>query len=160
MQRTNKTLFLALLINGVFFLIVGILLSTKTIALPRGDISPLVFYIVGGLLSGLGIGVATVDAIHTQRLQKYKRNGKKVSAVLVGFDCNTAVRILGRPPAVLVCKDASGNIYKAKFLFDYKMAFRVGESINVYVDIQNAKKYAVDLWEYLDLVSLTRIEPQ
>ena len=149
MRKPNKILYLTLLINGVFFLAVGILLSTKTIVLPRGDISPIVFYVVGGVLVSFGLYAVISDFVEKRRLAQCKASGRRINAVIVRLDCNRSVRILGRLPATLLCKDESGAIYRAKFLYDYGMAFRQGEHIAVYVDIENAKKYAIDLQEYL-----------
>jgi hypothetical protein len=57
---------------------------------------------------------------------------------------------LGRHPATLTCKETSGNIYKAKFLYEYGTAFREGDTIAVYADIENQKKYALDIQAYLE----------
>ena len=148
MKRTNKILYITLLVNGVFFLALGILFSTNTLTLPRGDISPIVFYIVGGLLLAFGGCAWIAEVVEKTRLEQCKANGKRINAVIVRFTCNRTLRVLGRHPANLTCKDSAGNIYKAKFLYEYGTSFREGDTVFVYADMANPKKYAIDLQEY------------
>lgn len=108
-----------------------------------------IFYVIGGIFAGLGILLLVLDAKKKSQFNRLKQSGYIVAAVITRFDVNKYSRVYGEHPAIIECKDSVGNIYKKKFLCGRREFFAVGDSITVYVDRQNEKKYVIDVDEYL-----------
>lgn len=108
-----------------------------------------IFWVIGGIFAGLGILLLVLDAKKKIQLKILKERGYLVTAVIKRFDINKYSRFWGEHPAIIECEDSVGNIYKKKFLCGRREFFAVGDSITVYVDRQNEKKYVIDVDEYL-----------
>lgn len=110
---------------------------------------PVLFYVGAGICLGFGVFVALSGVVGGGRLKRLKENGQKVTAIIKRFDYNRNTRVGGKHPATLTCADSFGNTYETKFLYEYGRHFNIGDTITVYVDSVNEKKYAIDVQEYL-----------
>lgn len=108
-----------------------------------------IFWVMGGIVVGLGVLLIVLDAKKKIQLKILKERGYLVTAVIKRFDINKYSRVWGEHPAIIECEDSVGNIYKKKFLCFRKASINVGDTITVYVDRQNEKKYVIDIDEYL-----------
>lgn len=108
-----------------------------------------VFGVVGALILGLGLFGALWGPLKNLRLERMKKRGKEISAVISDFKRSENVRIFGKAPASLICADSFGNIYKAGIFAGRGEHFVPGEKISVYIDPSRPGKYAVDVPGFL-----------
>ena len=113
------------------------------------NLPPVLFYVGAGICLGCSLFIFLSGVMGDGRLNRLKENGKKVTAVIKRFDYNKMIRVNGKYPATLTCVDSFENTYHIKFLYKYRKIINIGDTITVYVDRENEKKYAIDVQEYL-----------
>ena len=111
-------------------------------------VAPFLFCFFGFITISLGVFLVGSSAINKGKLKRLKEYGQETVAVIKSFNYSENTYILGKHPAEIVCEDAYGNSYKAKFLYAFDMAVNLGDSISVYTDYKNDKKYIVDIEGY------------
>ena len=111
-------------------------------------VAPFLFCFFGFITISLGVFFVGSSAINKGKLKRLKECGQETVAVIKSFNYSENTYILGKHPAEIVCEDAYGNSYKAKFLYAFDMAVNLGDSISVYTDYKNDKKYVVDIEGY------------
>lgn len=106
-----------------------------------------------GILSA-GIGAyCSVTFYKTSefRLNKIKKNGEKVQAVIQSFTIKRNFSVNDKKPAVVCCQNRqdTARVYKFRAFVETER-FNKGDEITVYVSKTNPKKYVVDVGEYLE----------
>ena len=99
----------------------------------------------GIICIGLGTACVAVPAAQKRRLNRLKKNGRKVNARVKEFDCPGKTRVMGKNIARLVCVDPDGNRYETRFLYDTQRYFDIETPGAVYVDPDDPEKYAIDV---------------
>ncbi len=109
-------------------------------------------YILGGIsIPFLIIGIVFLLVLRAKKKKKREllQNGRMIEAEVTGGQINYNVRVNNRHPWKLECKYedtftgatylfSSNNMWKDPFLY-------VGQSVKVYIDRENPRKYYVDL---------------
>lgn len=94
------------------------------------------------------------DAVKTSR-KKLIKTGRRVLATITDFTVSENAQILSKHPASLTCSDMEGNDYTVKFLLEREEHYLPGETISVYIDEKNPKRYYIDRESYLSATSVS-----
>lgn len=99
-------------------------------------------FIVFWLLLGIIICIVTKKR---QGKKSLKETGIKQSGIIVDVKVNESIEINGEYPVKLTCS-ADGRIYTIKTkTFSHKCKYRIGNTIDIYFDPNNEKKFLADL---------------
>ena len=112
----------------------------------------------GSVFFIVGMGMIIPPIIKSQMQNKVKQYGELINAEIDDVDVNYNMAVNGRHPYVIVCswKDpSSGGLYQFRsnnLWFNPEKLLEGRKTIDVYVDMQNPKKYYVDTSDIEKLV--------
>ena len=111
----------------------------------------IIFLIIGIVYIPIGAPFLIYPFVKEHNIRKLLENGRCVYGVITEIVCNGSITMNGRHPYFVICNyfdPASGKTYKFKSQNSYKSLndyFNVGDSIAIYINPDNYKKYFVDI---------------
>lgn len=103
---------------------------------------------MGSLVTFIGLYTGITAIKFNAKLRRLTASGKKVTATITDVKQISTVRINGKYPTTIYCKDDDGHEYMQKFRAYPSEYFRTGDLVDVYVEADFYDDYIVDITSY------------
>lgn len=113
---------------------------------------------MGSIVTFIGLYTGITAIRFNAKLRRLTENGRKITATITEVRQISTVRINGKYPTTIYCKDEEGHEYKQKFRAYPSQYFRTGDLVDVYVEADFFDDYIVDVTSYRPQKPLTEEE--
>lgn len=103
---------------------------------------------MGSVVTFIGLYTGITAIRFNAKLRRLSENGRKITATITEVRQMSNVRINGKYPTTIYCKDEYGHEYKQKFRASPSEYFRTGDLVDVYVEADFFDDYIVDVTSY------------
>ena len=126
------------------FLLVAAVLVANAVSKGNLDIG----IIVAVVCAVVGIVIGAREWLAAKKARELMESGKYVWGKVVGVETDTAIRVNGRYPSILVVEhtrpDGTKRLYKSRSLFLPRDMYFTGSQVRVYISRENDMIYHVD----------------